>query len=153
MDSEYAGGEVERCCGVGVLQASRDELDADGRIGNGSARGRSEAKRNTNRKKQRKKAHHPVNGRKISHTSLLEFGFKEYFSMSRPGRDVPDPTAGIGKCSRSIFVLGIQLSPVKMGDFHRFFRRSFGRMLPDRPERLAGENDKIVYHEILNCGG
>ena len=64
MDSEYADGEVERCCGVGALQASRDEWDADGRIGNGSARGRSEAKRNTNRKKQRKKAHHPVNGRK-----------------------------------------------------------------------------------------
>ena len=37
-------------------------------------------------------------------TSLLEFGFKEYFSMSRPGRYVPDPTAGSGKRSPSIFV-------------------------------------------------
>jgi len=63
VDSEYAGGEVEWHGGVGALQASQDELDADGRIGNGSARGRSEAKRNPNRKKQRKKAHHPVNGR------------------------------------------------------------------------------------------
>jgi len=56
---------VERCGGIGVLQASRDEWDAAGRIGNGSARGRSEVKRNTNRKKQRKKAHHPVNGRNL----------------------------------------------------------------------------------------
>ena len=66
VDSEYAGGKMERCCGVGALQASRDELDANGSIGNGSARGRSEAKRNSNRKKQRKKSHHHVNGRKIS---------------------------------------------------------------------------------------
>ena len=70
VDSEYAGGEVERCCGVGALQASRDELDAAGRIGNGSARGRSEAKRNTNRKKQRKKTHHPVNGRNFFNKNI-----------------------------------------------------------------------------------
>ena len=55
---------------VGALQASRGELDADGRIGNGSARGRSEAKRNPNRKKQRKNSHHPVNRRKFCNTVI-----------------------------------------------------------------------------------
>ena len=100
MDCEYAGRKVERCSGVGALQASRDELDADGRIGNGSARGRSEAKRNTNRKKQRKKAHHPVNGRKFLAKNREVFsGYRGRFGVmeqvyyeDQPLYDLPVPT-------------------------------------------------------------
>ena len=56
----------------------------------------------------------------VKNMTQVENAIKEHFLRYRENK------------SREMYFcnLGIQLSPVKMGAFRRFFRRSFGRMLP-----------------------
>ena len=64
MDREYTGGKMERHCGRGTLQASRNELDANGGLGDDSSRRKCKTMPCPMHKNRTQKTHQTVNGRK-----------------------------------------------------------------------------------------